>query len=49
VAVWQAGALTGEQMSDLLRRGEILAMGEEVEGAAQRSVIRGQRSAWQVD
>jgi hypothetical protein len=44
VAAWQAGALTGEQMGDLLRRGEILGMGEEVEEVAQRSEISGQRS-----
>jgi hypothetical protein len=35
VAAWQAGALTGEQMGDLLRRGEILSMGEEVSASEE--------------
>ena len=43
VAAWQAGALTGEQMGDLLRRGEILSMAEEVsasEGGRRRTEDR---------
>jgi hypothetical protein len=45
VAAWQAGALTGEQMQDVLRRGEVLPIaatgeGERVQSVSGKCVVR---------